>query len=150
MAPTVISDSGPISDNGPYVFGTPGPAGTPTGLDTVVATAPHAAAALTVVAKPPDKPVQVGGDVQAAKLIRKIVPDYPALAKQARIQGTVRLTGVIAKDGSIEQLQVISGNPLLIPAAVAAVKQWLYRPTFLNGLAVEVIAPIDVIFTLSR
>jgi protein TonB len=94
--------------------------------------------------------MQVGGDVLAAKLIRKIVPEYPMLAKNARVSGLVRLQGVVNKDGTVEQLQVISGNPLLIPAAVAAVKQWLYSPTYLNGKPVEVIAPIDVIFKLSQ
>jgi protein TonB len=115
-----------------------------------IITAPPQPRPIAPVAKAPEKPHQVGGDVQAAKLIWKIIPQYPPLAKQARISGTVQLTGVIAKDGSIEQLQVVSGNPLLAPAALAAVKQWLYRPTFLNGQPVEVIAPIDVIFTLSQ
>ena len=119
-------------------------------LPTMIATPPAQPPPAAPVAKAPDKPHQVGGDVQAAKLIRKIIPQYPPLAKQARVSGTVQLTGVIAKDGTIEQLQVVSGNPLLVPAALAAVKQWLYRPTFLNGQPVEVIAPIDVIFTLSQ
>jgi protein TonB len=100
--------------------------------------------------KPPSKPVAIGGDVQEAKLIRKVVPRYPALARQARISGTVRLMGVIAKDGTIQQLQLVSGHPLLAPAALEAVRQWLYRPTVLNGQPVEVIAPIDVIFTLGQ
>jgi len=119
-------------------------------LPTIVATPLSQPRPVAPIPNGPEKPHLVGGDVQAAKLIRKVIPEYPPLAKQARISGTVRLTGVIAKDGSIEQLQVISGNPLLAPAAIAAVKQWLYRPTILDGQAVEVIAPIDVIFTLSR
>ena len=61
----------------------------------------------------------------------------------------MRLIGVIAKDGTIRQLQVVSGHPLLVGAAVDAVRQWVYRPTLLNGEPVEVIAPIDVIFTFS-
>jgi periplasmic protein TonB len=97
-----------------------------------------------------EAPHPVGGDVQAAKLIRKVIPVYPVLAKQARISGTVRLVGVIAKDGTIEQLQVVSGHPLLVKSAVDAVRQWIYKPTLLNGTAVEVIAPIDVIFTLAQ
>jgi len=100
--------------------------------------------------KPPAKPIMIGGDVQEAKLIRKIIPPYPALARQARISGTVRLMGVIAKDGTIQQLQLVSGHPLLAPTAIDAVRQWLYRPTVLNGQAVEVIAPIDVIFKLGQ
>jgi protein TonB len=101
-------------------------------------------------AKAADKPHPVGGDVQAAKLIRRVIPAYPELARRARVSGTVRLVGVIAKDGTIEQLQVVSGNPLLVPSAVDAVRQWVYRPTTLNGVVVEVIAPIDVIFTLAQ
>jgi len=98
----------------------------------------------------PAKPVTVGGDVQAAKLLRKVVPVYPPLARQARVAGTVQLIGVIAKDGTIQQLQVVGGHPLLVKAAVDAVRQWIYRPTLLNGQAVEVIAPIDVIFRLGQ
>jgi protein TonB len=107
---------------------------------------PHPAATI----KEPDGPRRVGGDVQSAKLIRKVVPAYPPLAKQARVSGTVHLIGVIAKDGSIQQLQVLSGHSLLIAAALDAVRQWLYKPTLLNEEAVEVIAPIDVTFTLSQ
>jgi len=96
------------------------------------------------------KPITVTSDVQAAKLIRKVIPVYPRIAIMARISGTVRLTGIIGKDGLIQQLQVIDGPPLLVQAAVDAVRQWVYRPTLLSSKPVEVIAPIDVIFTLSR
>jgi protein TonB len=94
--------------------------------------------------------IRVGGNVQQANLIRKITPVYPPLAKQARIQGTVRFTAIIGKDGSIQNLQLVSGHPLLVPSAQDAVKQWLYRPTLLNGEPVEVITQIDVNFTLSQ
>jgi protein TonB len=67
-----------------------------------------------------------------------------------RISGTVQLLGIIAKDGTIQKLQVLSGHPLLRQAAIDAVSQWVYRPTILNGQPVEVEAPIDVIFNLSR
>ncbi|HJY87376.1 MAG TPA: TonB family protein [Candidatus Acidoferrales bacterium] len=95
------------------------------------------------------KRIRVGGQVQAAQLVNKVQPLYPALAKQARIQGTVRLQAVIAKDGSVVELQVISGHPLLVQAALDAVRQWRYRPTLLNGEPVEVVTTIDVVFTLS-
>jgi len=98
----------------------------------------------------PMKPQPVGGVVQAAKLIKQVIPTYPPLARQARVSGTVQLVGVIAKDGTIQQLQVASGHPLLVKAALDAVRQWIYRPTLLNGQAVEVIAPIDVIFKLGQ
>jgi protein TonB len=72
------------------------------------------------------------------------------LARQARVQGTVRFTAIIGKDGTIQNLQLVSGHPLLVPAATEAVKQWLYKPTMLNGEPVEVITQIDVNFTLSQ
>ena len=100
--------------------------------------------------KPTSEPIRVASTIQAAKLMNKVVPLYPALAKQARISGTVHLLGVIAKDGTIQRLQVIGGHPLLTGAAIDAVRQWVYQPTLLNGEAVEVMAPIDVIFTLSQ
>jgi protein TonB len=94
--------------------------------------------------------IRVGGNVQAANLIRKVTPVYPPLAKQARVQGTVRFTAIISKDGTIQQLQLVSGHPLLVQAAQDAVKQWLYKPTLLNGEPVEVVTQIDVNFTLSQ
>jgi len=110
-------------------------------------------------APPPPKPVEkpptpqrirVGGNVQAANLIRKVTPVYPPLAKQARVQGTVRFTAIIGKDGTIQNLQLVSGHPLLVAAAQEAVKQWQYKPTLLNGEPVEVVTQIDVNFTLSQ
>jgi protein TonB len=97
----------------------------------------------------PPKRIRVGGAVQKARIVKQVRPVYPALARQARIQGTVKLTAEIAKDGSIQKLDVLSGHPLLIPSALQAVKQWRYKPTLLNGQAVEVLTQIDVNFTLS-
>jgi protein TonB len=94
--------------------------------------------------------IRVGGQVQAAKLIRQPKPIYPPLAKQARISGHVLLNAIIGKDGTIQNLTVASGHPLLVPAAMEAVKQWVYQPTLLNGEAVEVVTQIDVNFTLSQ
>jgi protein TonB len=96
------------------------------------------------------KQIHVSTGVQAAKLIAQVTPVYPALAKQARVTGTVRLTAIIGRDGAIRNLQVMSGHPLLTPAALEAVKQWRYQPTLLNDEPVEVITQIDVNFTLSR
>ena len=98
--------------------------------------------------KQPSVPVPVGGDVQMAKVIRKVIPEYPPLARSARISGVVRLIGVIGKDGTIQNLQLVSGHPLLARAAMEAVHQWVYKPTLLNGNPVEVIAPIEVRCTL--
>ena len=72
------------------------------------------------------------------------------MAKQARIQGTVKFTAIIGKDGTIQNLQLVSGHPLLVAAAQSAVSQWQYRPTLLNGEPVEVVTQIDVNFTLSQ
>ena len=83
-------------------------------------------------------------------IVRRVIPLYPVLAKQARVSGTVKLLGVISKDGTIQQLQVISGHALLVTAAVEAVRQWVYRPTMLSGEPVEVQAPIEVHFTLNQ
>jgi len=93
--------------------------------------------------------LRVGGGVQARKLISQEPPVYPPLAKQARIQGTVRLTAIIAKDGTVKDLQLVNGHPLLVAAAQEAVRKWRYEPTLLNGEPVEVITQIDVNFTLS-
>ena len=95
------------------------------------------------------KRIRVGGSVQKARLAKRVSPRYPPLARQARIQGTVKLTAIISKDGTIQKLEVGSGHPLLVPAALEAVKQWRYKPTLLNNEAVEVVTQIDVIFKLT-
>src|SRR5580700_4740196 len=106
-------------------------------------------------APPPPKPrqtgpIRVGGNVQAARIINRVQPVYPPLARQTRISGTVRLHAIISKDGTIQQLEVISGHPLLQQAALDAVRQWRYQPTLLNGDPVEVDTTIDVIFSLNQ
>jgi protein TonB len=98
----------------------------------------------------PAGPQRVGGDVMAAKLIRQIRPEYPPMAKITRTQGIVRLTASIGIDGAIQNLQLMSGHPFLIKAAMDAVRQWRYSPTLLNGQPVEVVTTIEVNFTLSQ
>jgi TonB family protein len=93
--------------------------------------------------------IRVGAEVQAANLIRTVPPVYPQLAEEARIQGTVRFRMIIAADGHVQNLQLVSGHPLLVKAARDAVQQWVYRPTLLNGEPVEVVTTVDVNFTLS-
>ena len=100
--------------------------------------------------KPPPAPIRVTSDLQMAKLLRKVIPEYPALARSARISGVVRLIGTIGEDGTIRNLQLVSGHPLLARAAMEAVGQWIYKPTLLNGKPVEVIAPIEVTFSLGQ
>jgi protein TonB len=92
--------------------------------------------------------IRVGGNVAAAKLIRQVTPIYPTIAKTAHISGTVTLHAIISKDGSIEQLEYVSGPPLLMRNAMDAVRQWRYNPTLLNGEPVEVDTTISVVFTL--
>jgi protein TonB len=98
----------------------------------------------------PTGPVRVGGNVQAARLVNKVTPIYPPLARQTRISGTVRLHAIINKDGTIQSLEVVSGHPLLQQAALDAVRQWRYQPTLLNGDPVDVDTTIDVIFSLNQ
>lgn len=95
------------------------------------------------------KRIRVGGNVQQARLINMVRPVYPPLARQARISGTVRLQAVIDKDGSVVQLELVSGHPLLVQNAMDAVRQWRYQPTLLNGEPVQVVTTIDVVFTLA-
>jgi protein TonB len=99
---------------------------------------------------PTPQRIRVGGNVQAAMLVSQPKPIYPPLAKQARISGTVELSAVIGKDGRVANLSVIKGHPLLVQAALDAVKNWIYKPTLLNGEPVEVSTTIDVNFTLAQ
>jgi len=140
------------------VGGVPGgvPGGTPGGvIGGIIGSVPTAAPPPPPPVKEAPKPVvpqriRVGGNVQAARLVRQPKPVYPPLARQARIQGTVRFNAIIGRDGTIQNLQLVSGHPLLVPSAQDAVKQWVYQPTLLNGEPVEVITIIDVNFTLSQ
>lgn len=104
-------------------------------------------------APPPPKPnvtrIRQGGAVTQASLINRVQPVYPPLARQTRVSGTVRLHAIISKEGTVQQLEVLSGHPLLVQAALDAVRQWRYRPTLLNGEPVEVDTTIDVIFSLN-
>src|SRR5882757_5349562 len=93
--------------------------------------------------------VRVSAGVTSGLKVRDVKPNYPPLARQARIQGTVVLHAVISKDGSIEGLTLVSGHPMLAPAAIDAVKQWRYKPYLLNGEPVEVDTEVQVNFTLA-
>ena len=101
------------------------------------------------IQKTPAKRWRVSGGVEAGLLIRNVKPIYPRLAQAAGVQGEVVLQAVIGKDGRIENLHAISGNPLLVKAALDAVQQWRYRPYLLNGEPVEVETQITVRFTVS-
>ena len=102
---------------------------------------------------PPPKPkkrdpIRVGGNVQESKLIKRVEPVYPELAKRARVQGVVLLQVLVDETGHVADIKVVRGNPLLDPAAMEAVRQWVYSPTLLNGEPVPVIATVTVIFNL--
>ena len=121
------------------------PRGLPAGFGEAVPPPPAASR--------PDQPpqrVHIGGAVEAARVVFQPQPEYPQIAKMARVQGTVRLAAIITKDGLIESLKVLSGPPLLVKAAVDAVARWRYQPTLLNGDPVEVATEIDVNFVLNE
>jgi TonB family protein len=116
---------------------------------TSIQTAAPSANTESAPAVTPDR-IRIGGNVQQTKLISQARPTYPPDAKEARIQGVVRLQAVIAKDGTVKSLELVSGHPLLVPSAMEAVKQWVYQTTLLNGNPVEVVTQIDVNYTLSQ
>ncbi len=103
----------------------------------------------TAVPKVAVQRIRVSQGVVAGLVIHKVQPNYPQLAKTARVQGNVQLAALIGKDGTIQNLHVLSGHPLLTQAALDAVKQWRYKPYILNGEPVEVDTQITVIFSLS-
>lgn len=88
--------------------------------------------------------------LEPAMLIYRVEPVYPPLARQIRRGGRVELRAVIATDGTIQSLQVVSGDPIFIQSALAAVRQWHYRPTVLNGRPVEIDTFITVTYNLSQ
>ena len=125
--------------------------GTPDGvLSDVLA----GAGSVPVPAKAPEpkpaKRIRIASQVAEANLIHDVPPQYPPEAGRERIEGTVVLMAVIGKDGSVEEVQVVSGLPLLAQAAIEAVKQWRYKPYLLNGDPTEIDSRITINFTLSR
>src|SRR5881227_2542313 len=136
----------PVTSMAGVVGGVPGAAGGQMGgvIGGIINSTP---VAVPKVATP--QRVRVSQGVTQGLLLRKIQPAYPPLARQARIQGSVLLQAQISKEGTIEHLTLISGHPMLAPAAIEAVKQWRYKPYILNGEPVEVDTQITVNFTLS-
>ena len=126
--------------------GVPGgiPGGTPGGvIGSILSNVPTAVPQLA-----PPKIIRVSTGVSTGLLLRRIQPNYPPLARQARVQGTVVLDATISEQGDIVDLHVVSGHPMLVTAAVEAVKQWRYRPYLLNGQPVSVQTSIQVNFRL--
>jgi protein TonB len=94
------------------------------------------------------RPVRVSEGVSKGMLICKIIPEYPLIAREARISGDVVLFAIIGKNGEIKNLQVVSGHPLLVTAAITAVQHWRYQPYLLNREPVEVETQVTVKFAL--
>jgi len=154
----MIQDRDLPPEMGDAAVGVPGGFGDATGaangvIDGLVRVMPAPPPVFRVKLAAESAPVQrirVGGKVQEGKLISGPRPVYPALARAARVEGTVRLAAVISRDGTILDLRAVSGHPLLIPAALAAVQHWVFRPTTLNGDPVEVATDIEVNFMLQK
>ena len=142
----------PVGTTGGVVGGVPGGlvGGVPGGVLTEVLNGTHSVS-VPVLAKtsPAPKRVRIATRVAEANLIHDVAPTYPPEAGRARIEGTVVLQAVIGKDGSVQDVRVESGLPILAQAAIDAVKQWRYRPYLLNGEPVEVDSTITINFTLS-
>jgi protein TonB len=141
----------PVVSSGGVVGGVPGgiPGGTLGGvMGGILSSTAHPI--LTVKPKAPIPParIRVSQGVSRGLLIQRVEPVYPAMAKLARVQGQVVLHAIISRQGTIEDLQVVSGHPMLINAAMEAVRQWRYRPYRLNGQPVEVDTIITVNFQL--
>jgi len=149
--PTPISTRNPTPEpdgpDGDTIPGLPSGPGTPGGG---IPTNPHP------VLPPPDNQSAVvvrrsiSEPAQMAQLIRRVEPIYPALCIQIHCEGRVELHALISTTGTIESLEVISGHPLFIQSALAAVREWRYRPTILNGRPIEVDTHITVIYTLNH
>jgi len=139
----------PMAATGGVVGGVPG--GIPGGqLGGVIGGIVATTSSLAAVPKlaPPQR-IRISQGVTKGLLIHRVEPVYPPLAKAARVQGEVMLSAVISVNGDIENLQLVSGHPMLVPAAITAVRQWRYKPYLLNGQPVEVETTITVIFSLT-
>jgi len=142
----IKEEEAPPAMAGGVMGGVPG--GVPGGsMGGVIGGMINSTAAIPKVATP--QRVRVSSGVSAGNLIKRVQPNYPPLARQARIQGQVVLQAEISKEGTIQNLQLISGHPMLAPAAIEAVKQWRYKPYLLNGEPVAVDTQVVVNFTLS-
>jgi len=139
----------PMPSVGGVVGGVPGgiPGGQLGGVMGGIVSATNAAVPKFVPVTP--QRVRISQGVTRGLLIQKVEPQYPTLARSARVQGDVVLSAIIDTSGQITNLQLVSGHPMLVPAAIAAVTQWRYKPYLLNGQPVEVETTITVIFSLS-
>lgn len=102
-----------------------------------------------LAASAPQAPVRVGGAIRAPRLLFRVEPAYPLLARQAKLEGSVVIDAVIDEHGNVVEMHALSGSPLLIPAAMDALRQWRYAPTLVNGQAVPVELTVTLTFRLS-
>jgi periplasmic protein TonB len=142
----------PIASIGGVVGGVPG--GVPGGqlggvIGGIVSATSNLSSLVPKLVPVAPQRVRVSQGITKGLLIHRVEPPYPVLAREARVQGEVILRAVISMGGEIQNLEVISGHPMLVPAAIAAVKEWRYKPYLLNGQPVEVETTITVIFQLS-
>lgn len=138
----------PSNAEGPPVIDGAVPGGIGSGSTNPVLTEIARSTPPVIVKTLPPSKMRVSSGVAAGMLIHQVKPQYPPLAVQARIQGTVVLQAVIGRDGTVHDLRLVSGHPMLAPAAIEAAKQWRYRPYLLNGEPVEVDTQININFTL--
>ena len=131
----------PVYSLGGAVGGVDGgiPGGTPGGVVGGIPPPP---------APPPAVPIRVGGDIARPEKIRDVPPVYPQLAQSAKVSGMVIIEAIITKEGTVRDAKVLRSVSLLDRAALEAVRQWRYTPTTLNGVPVEVIMTVTVIFTI--
>jgi len=142
----------PVDTTGGVVGGVPGgvAGGVPGGALSEVGSTRSVPVLAKTLEPTPVKRMRIASRVAEANLIHDVAPQYPPEAGRARIEGAVVLMAVIGKDGSVQDVRVESGLPLLAQAAIDAVKQWRYRPYLLNGEPVEVDSRITINFTLSK
>jgi len=133
----------------PGTPGVPGSTGSAGARNPVLDSLGAGTNAMPVLSPPPVVHQVRISHMMEGNLIHRVQPVYPPLARQARIQGTVVLRAIISRDGRIENLQVVSGHPMLVPAAIEAVRQWRYQPYILNDQPVEVETQVTVNFSLS-
>lgn len=140
----------PMPATGGVVGGVPGgiPGGQLGGVIGSVISSSSLAAVPKFIPVTPQR-IRISGGVTKGLLIHRVEPTYPPLARAARVQGDVVLSAIIDTNGQIQNLQLVSGHPMLVPAAITAVRQWRYKPYLLNGQPVEVETTVTVIFTLS-
>jgi len=142
----------PMPVSGGVVGGVPG--GVPGGqlggvIGGIVSATSNLASVPKLMAAAPQR-IRISQGVTKGLCIHRVEPSYPPIAKAARVQGEVILSAVIDSNGEITNLQLVSGHPMLVPAALAAVRQWRYKPYLLNGQPVEVETTVTVIFSLSQ